>query len=71
MIIKAFILSAFLFSLISDGYRLSGFFSSFLYRICCSLVKDQKFSGKVVEKLYAILHGFTGIYSNNGEIKMN
>ncbi|EXZ59394.1 hypothetical protein M116_1157 [Bacteroides fragilis str. 3719 A10] len=42
-----------------------------MYRICCSLVKDQKFSGKVVEKLYAILHGFTGIYSNNGEIKMN
>ena len=27
--------------------------------------------GKVIEGLYAILHGFTGIYSNNGEIKMN
>ena len=35
------------------------------------LSKTKKFSGKVVEKLYAILHGFTGIYSNNGEIKMN
>ena len=29
----------------------------------------MKTSRKVVEKLYAILRGFTGIYKNNGEIK--
>lgn len=46
-------------------------FSAHFCTVFGSLVKDQKFSGKVVEKLYTILHGFTGIYSNNGEIKMN
>lgn len=35
------------------------------------LLSTRELRGKVVEKLYAILHGFTGIYKNNGEIKMN
>ena len=46
-------------------------FSAHFCTVFVALVEDRKSCGKVVEKLYAILHGFTGIYSNNGEIKMN
>ena len=34
------------------------------------LLSARKSGGKVVEKLYAILHGVTGIDRKNGEIKM-
>lgn len=34
------------------------------------LLSARKSGGKVVEKLYAILHDFTGIDRKNGEIKM-
>ncbi len=44
-------MSAFLFALIDDGYRLYLFFSSFLYRIWVSMVYNRKLVGKVVEKV--------------------
>ena len=46
------------------------FSAHFCTAFVARLLSARELRGKVVEKLYAILHDFTGIDRNSGEIKM-